>query len=63
MGGDLSWERTGSEEEVRVCEAREPEGLSVDNEKASLILGIMLREMVNEGLLLSIRRGVAGALI
>lgn len=49
VGAGLSWERTGSEEELKDCEAREPEGLFVSNEKASLILGIILRrEMVNQ---------------
>lgn len=47
MGGERSWEKTGSEDEVKRCEARESERLSITNAKAKMIIGIILkRKMV-----------------
>lgn len=49
MGGELSWEKTGSEDVVKRCEARESERLSIMNEKAKVIIGVILkRKMVNQ---------------
>lgn len=49
MGGELSWEKTGSKDEVKRCEARESERLSIMNEKAKMIIGVILkRKMVNQ---------------
>lgn len=41
MGGELSWAKTRSEEEVKDCETRESEGLSISDEKTMTIIGIM----------------------
>lgn len=48
---------------MKVCE-EEAEGLSVNNEKANMILRIILRsEMGNQSLLLYIGKKVAGGLV
>ena len=62
-GAELRWERTRSKKVVKVCE-EEAEGISVNNEKANMILRIILRsEMGNQGLLLYIGKRVAGGLV